>query len=65
MTSSEKNSYDIWCDVCDTNQWSPEAQIIVLEGFIRSLGLLPDLALFAARTAVATAELIEANPPRS
>ena len=52
-TEEDKTAYGLWVELCNSNRWTLNEQIILLEGLILREGLLPDLADFAAAAAVA------------
>lgn len=48
---SEQGAERRWHRICNTLGWSPESQIVHLEGFLRERGLMGAFAEYAAQAA--------------
>lgn len=47
MNEAESVAEASWCNLCGQQGWDEESQIIHLEGFIRSAGLMVAFAAYA------------------
>jgi hypothetical protein len=48
---TEKEAYNAWINIANEQQWNLQSQIVLLEGFIRSNGMLPEFAAFVQNAA--------------
>lgn len=51
MQVVDDTAYKKWCEICASQGWENEAQIIHLEGFIRMNGCMPAFAKYAQEAA--------------